>query len=305
MQPLQQQPKEPVMDRFHELTAFAAVVEAGGFSAAARRIGESQSVVSKAVGGLERRLGVQLFNRSTRSVTLTDRGRTYYERIKPLLDEMVQADGELMSSTLDISGLVRIASPSTFGRLHVLPLLPQLLAQYPRLKLDLILSDSVQDLLAENIDLAIRISPVHSLDAIVRRVTNTSLVCVGSRRYFAQHGMPQTPEDLKKHNCIIYNGIEQWRFTGPRGNIDIPVSGNLSSNTVETILSAVRSGVGIGMFYRASLVDELDSPDIVTVLDAFVSETRDVSLIWPHRRFISERVRRVTDFFATALAERM
>jgi DNA-binding transcriptional LysR family regulator len=296
---------EEPMDRFQELTAFVAVVEAGGFSAAARRIGESQSVISKAVGAMEKRLGVQLFKRSTRSVVLTDHGRKYYERTKPLLEEMEQADGELMNSTLEISGPVRIATSSTFGRLHVLPLLPELLSLYPKLKLDLQLSDSVQDLLAENVDLAIRVSPIRSPDAVAKRVTNTSLVCVGSRRYFEQHGMPTTPEELVHHNCIIFNGIENWTFAGPDGKFSIRVSGNLSSNTVETILYAVQAGIGIGMFYGASLVGELRSPDIVTILDQFIAETRDVSLIWPNRKFISAKVRRVTDFFATALAQRL
>ena len=108
------------MDRFHELNAFIAVVEAGGFSAAARRTGDSQSAISKAVGALEKRLGVVLFNRSTRSVTLTDQGQRYYDRTKPLVDEMDEADSELTSSTLNVSGLIRIAAASTFGRLHIL-----------------------------------------------------------------------------------------------------------------------------------------------------------------------------------------
>jgi DNA-binding transcriptional LysR family regulator len=293
------------MDRFHELTAFVAVVEAGGFSAAARRIGESQSAISKSVGALEKRLGVQLFNRSTRSVVLTDRGRTYYERTKLLLEEMAQADGELMRSTLDIAGLVRIATSSTFGRLHVLPLVPELLALHPKLKLDLILSDSVQDLLADGVDLAIRVSPLATPDAVVKRVANTSLVCAGSRRYFDQHGTPGTPEELAHHNCLVFNGNENWTFTGPRGKFSVRVSGNISSNTVETILAAVQDGIGIGMFYRASLVGAFRSPDIVTILDRFMTETRDVSLVWPNRKFISARVRQVTEFFATALAGRI
>ena len=293
------------MDRFHELTAFVAVVDAGGFSAAARRIGDSQSAISKSVNALEKRLGVRLLNRTTRSVTLTDHGRQYYERTKPLLDEMTQVDGELMSSTVELSGLVRIATSATFGRLHVLPLLPQLLTLHPKLRLDLKLADGVQDLLAEGIDLAIRVSPVHSPDAVVKRVTNTSLVCVGSRRYFEQHGMPKTPGDLVDHNCLIYNGMENWTFNGPRGKFGVRVSGNLSSNTVETILSAVQAGVGIGMFYRASLAGEFAHADVVTVLDEYIGETRDVSLIWPSRKFISARVRQVTEFFALALAERI
>ncbi|MYM72281.1 LysR family transcriptional regulator [Duganella sp. FT134W] len=293
------------MDQFQALSAFVAVVEAGGFTAAARRTGESQSVISKSVGALEKRLGVQLFNRTTRSVTLTHHGRLYYERTKPLLDEMAQVNEELISSTVEISGLVRIATSATFGRLHVLPLIPQLLALHPKLKLDLTLSDSVQDLLMEGIDVAIRVSPVQNPDAVVRRVSTTSLVCVGSRSYFAQHGVPATPADLAGHNCLIYNDITSWTFSGPHGTFSVPVTGNLSSNTVETILSAVRAGVGIGMFYRATLAGQSQDPNLMMILEKFIGDSRDVSLIWPHRKFISARVRQVTDFFATALAQRI
>jgi DNA-binding transcriptional LysR family regulator len=292
------------MDRFQELTAFAAVVEAGGFSAAARRTGNSQSAISKSVGALERRLGVQLLTRSTRRITVTDQGRRYYERMKPLLDEMAQADGDIAGSRVEVAGLVRVAASSTFGRLHVLPLVPQLLTLHPKLELDLQLSDSVQDLLAEGVDLAIRVSPLQKPNAVVRKVTSTSLVCVGSRQYFERHRIPRTPEELVHHNCLVFNNMSDWPFVGPQGKFTVAVHGNLSSNTVETILSAVKAGVGIGMFYRASLVDGLRQPDIITVLDEFVGETRDVSLIWPNRKFIPARVRHVTDFFATALAER-
>ncbi|CAM3800749.1 substrate binding domain-containing protein [Bordetella flabilis] len=162
-----------------------------------------------------------------------------------------------------------------------------------------------QDLLAEGVDLAIRISPVYSPDAVVRRVTNASLVCVGARRYFEQHGTPMTPEYLAHHNCIIFNGVEHWAFEGPHGKFSVRVSGNLSSNSVKTILSAVQAGIGIGMFHGASLAAELRNADVVTVLDEFIGETRDVSLIWPNRKFISAKVRQVTEFFASALAERI
>ena len=119
------------MGRFDELNAFIAVVEAGGFSAAARTTGDSQSAISKAIAALEKRLGVRLLNRSTRRVTLTDQGRKYYDRTKPLLDEMQDADSEVARSTLGVSGLIRIAVSGTFGRLHVLPLIPELLEQNP------------------------------------------------------------------------------------------------------------------------------------------------------------------------------
>ncbi len=205
------------MDRFQELNAFIAVVEAGGFTAAARRTGDSQSAISKAIGALERRLGVALFIRSTRSVTLTDQGQRYYDRTKPLLDEMDDADSELTGSTHSVSGPIRIAASGTFGRLHVLPLIPDLLSLNPGLQVDLILSDFVRDMVEDGIDLAIRVGPVNDPDAIVRRVASTPLVCVGSRRYFEQRGMPKTPAELVDHNCLVYRGLTEpthWPFVG-------------------------------------------------------------------------------------------
>ena len=293
------------MDRFDELNAFFAVVEASGFSAAARRIGESQSAISKAVNALEKRLGVALLRRSTRKVTLTDQGRLYYDRMRPLVDEIQVADSELTSTTLEVSGLIRIAAPSTFGRLHVLPLIPGLLARHPGLRIDMVLSDAVRDMVEDRIDLAIRVSPVEEPDSVVRRVAATSLVCAGSRRYFERHGVPRTPADLADHNCLVYREMTDWPFAGPQGPFNLPVRGNLSSNSVETILAGVLAGVGIGMFHRASLVGEFQQSDIVTVLDDFVQQPREVSLIWPKRRFVPTRVRSATDFLAGALAERI
>ena len=292
------------MDRFHEVSAFIAVVEAHGFSAAARRMVETQPAISKAIGALERRLGVVLFNRSTRSVTLTDQGQGYYDRMKPLMEEMEEADGELKGSTAAVSGLVRIAVPTTFGRLHVLPLIPDLLSRNPGLQVDLILSDSTRDMVEDRIDLAIRGGPVHELDAIVRRVAGTELVYVGAPRYFGQHGTPKTPADLVRHNCLVYGGMAEaanWPFVGPEGRFSVPVRGNLSSNSVETIRAAVLAGVGIGLFAEAVVADELRNSGVTKVLESFISDVRDVSLVWPRRRFVPARVRRVTDFFATAL----
>ncbi|WP_347554387.1 LysR family transcriptional regulator [Robbsia sp. KACC 23696] len=293
------------MDRFHELDSFIAVVETGGFSAAARKLGESQSAISKAVNALEKRLGVALLHRSTRKVTLTDQGQKYYERTKPLIDEIQAADGELISSRLDAAGLIRIAAPSTFGRLHVLPLIPDLLSAHPGLRVDLLLSDALRDMVDDRIDLAIRVSPIDDPDSVVRRVAATGLVCVGARGYFARRGVPQVPADLAHHNCLIYGDMTEWAFVGPEGRYTIPVRGNLSSNSVETILSGVRDGVGIGMFHRASLVGEYRSPDLMTVLGPFMNEPRDVSLIWPKRRFVPTRVRLASDFLAAALAEQL
>lgn len=296
------------MDRFHELNAFIAVAESGGFSAAARQTGQAQPAVSKAVAALEKRLGVALFNRSTRSVTLTTQGQRYFDRTRLMIEELDDADNELTNSALQVSGLVRISVASTFGRLHVLPLIPALLRLHPGLDVDLVLSDTLRDMVEDRIDLAIRIGRVDEPDAVVRRVAETPLLCVGSRRYFQNRGVPQTPADLVSHNCLIYGGFceaANWLFVGPDGPFSMPVRGNLSSNSIETIRAGVLAGLGIGFFTEASLAGELAHPDIVTVLDGFVRSVRDVNLIWPKRRFVPARVRRTTEFLADALPKRL
>jgi DNA-binding transcriptional LysR family regulator len=174
--------------------------------------------------------------------------------------------------------------------------------------MDLVLSDFVRDMVEDRINLAIRVGRVDQPDAVVRRVAGTPLVCVGSRRYFEQRGIPKTPAELVDHNCLLYGGLREsanWPFVGPEGQFSVSVRGNLSSNSVETIRTGVLTGVGIGLFTKASLTSELSHAEVVTVLDDFVQGVRDISLVWPKRRFVPARVRRATDYFATALLQRI
>ncbi len=296
------------MDRLSELEAFLAVVETGGFTAAARRTGTSQPAVSKAISALENRLGVALFNRSTRNVTLTDQGQRYFDRMKPLLEEIDDANREVIGSAVDMSGSIRIAVPTTLGRLHILPIIPDLLSRFSRLKVDLVLSDLMRDMVEDRVDLVIRVGSVEEPDAVVRRVAKTPLVCVGSRQYFEKHGIPTKPAQLADHNCLVYGGFKEsanWPFVGPEGHFSVAVRGNLTSNSIETIRAGVRAGVGIGMFTKASLVEELSDPDVVTILGEYVQGTRDISFVWPKRRLVSARVRHVTDFLAALLEARL
>ncbi|WP_245430345.1 substrate binding domain-containing protein [Rhizobium tropici] len=156
----------------------------------------------------------------------------------------------------------------------------------------------------DRVDLVIRVGAVEEPDAIVRRVASTPLVCVGSRQYFEKHGVPTEPAELARHNCLVYGGFEEvanWPFVGPKGHFSVAVRGNLTSNSMETIRAGVLAGVGIGMFTRASLVGELSHPDVVTILDDYVQATRDISFVWPKRRLVPARVKRVTDFLGASL----
>jgi DNA-binding transcriptional LysR family regulator len=159
----------------------------------------------------------------------------------------------------------------------------------------------------DRIDLAIRVGPVDEPDAVVRRVAISPLVCAGSRRYFERHGIPKTPAELVEHNCLLYGGLTEaanWPFVGQEGRFSVPVRGNLWSNSVETIRAAVLGDVGIGLFAKVSLADELRHPDVITILEEFMGDARDISLVWPKRRFVPARVRHVTDFFAEAIPQR-
>jgi DNA-binding transcriptional LysR family regulator len=138
-------------------------------------------------------------------------------------------------------------------------------------------------------------------------VATTPLVCVGSRRYFEHRGIPKTPADLVEHNCLLYSGLTEaanWPFVGQEGRFSVPVQGNLLSNSVETIRTAVLAGVGIGMFAKISLAEELQHPDVISILEEFMGDGRDINLVWPKRRFVPARVRQVTDFFAEAIPPR-
>jgi DNA-binding transcriptional LysR family regulator len=160
----------------------------------------------------------------------------------------------------------------------------------------------------DRIDLAIRVGPVDEPDAVVTRVARTPLVCVGSRRYFEGRGMPKTPADLMNHNCLLYNGLMEstnWPFRGPDGEFSVPVRGNLSSNSVETIRSAVLAGVGIGMFAKVSLADDLQHPDVISLFEEFLVDVRDINLVWPKRRLVPARVRWVTEFFSQRIPGRI
>jgi DNA-binding transcriptional LysR family regulator len=296
------------MDRWDELTAFIAVVEAGGFSSAARRTGVSQPSISKAVAALERRLGVVLLNRGTRSISPTEPGRIYYERAKPLLEEIQEVDAETTHRVRGVSGVLRISAPGTFGRLHVLPLIPEFLKAHPELEVDLILADAMRDMTEDRIDLAIRVGPVTEPDLVARKIAQTRLVYVGSQSYFAAHGRPRVPADLRQHNCLVYGAqrnANAWPFSGPGRAHRVKVAGSLRSNSIEAIRTGVLAGVGVGMMTEASLDAELDVPLIQTVLSEYADFSIDVNIAWPTKRFVPGKVRQATDYLEGAIARRL
>lgn len=292
------------MDQLDELRCFLAVAEAGGFSAAARQTGLRQPSVSKAVAALEHRLGLTLFHRSTRQVSLTESGRLYYDRCRPLLEELEEAAVEAAAGAASASGVLRVSAPATFGRLHLVPILPAFLERHPGLKIDLVLSDTQTDLIREGIDVALRVGRVDDLSAVVRRIARTRLVVVGSNTYFARHGVPLRPEDLRRHNCLVYGrhaGADEWAFNGPEGVQRVSVTGNLRSDSIDAIRAAVAASLGIGAMTQASFISELADGSIREVLGDHGRATMDINAVWTSRRFVPSKVRLFVDHVSRQL----
>lgn len=237
------------MDRFAALRAFTAVVEAHGFSHAARRLGLATSSLTRQVDALEVHLGAQLLNRSTRSVTLTDAGERYFEQATRILAELDEADRGVADDGGPLRGTLRINLPVVFGRLYVVPAIPTFLHAHPGLELEVSLSDSYVNLVEERADLAIRIGNLESSSLIARKLADHRRVLCASPSYLAGRDAPQHPEDLGRHACLVQTfaaGEQAWNFRDAAGQRRrVAVHGALRANNTEMLREAAIGGVGV------------------------------------------------------------
>src|SRR5262245_6078118 len=203
------------MDRLEAMSAFVNVVDQNGFAPAARRLGISASAVTRLVAALEEQLGITLLRRTTRSMTLTDAGARYLERVRPILSELQEAERSAQAERNVPSGRLLVTAPATFGRIHVGPLMAAYLKRHTEVSGELLLSDRIVNLVEEGVDLALRIGQLDDSTLIARRVGATRRVVVASPAYLARRGVPQSPEELRAHDTITFGGLGDsvgWRF---------------------------------------------------------------------------------------------
>ncbi len=280
------------MDRFAALSAFVAVVEQGGFAPAARRLGVAPSSLTRQLNALEEHLGARLMNRSTRSVTLTEEGNQYYQDARRILEELEGADRTVSELSGPPSGLLRVAMPVAFGRLHVGPVLPEFLRAYPNIQLDIRLSDTVADLALERIDMAIRLGPMASPDLIARRLAPHCRVICASPDYLGQHGAPTKPADLAQHNCLQFEyltGNSTWILTREGKSEKVRVSGNLRANGSELLREAAIGGAGLLLMPTWLVGEDMAAGRLMWVLEDWVpTPSASEGAIWaaylPNRR---------------------
>jgi len=294
------------MDRLTSLTAFVRVVDSGGFSAAGRRLNMSTTMVSNHVQALEDRLGARLLHRTTRKVSLTEVGKAYYDRCVQILADIEQADdiaGALQSTP---RGTLRIYTATHIVQ-FVAPVVAQFLATYPEVSVDLSVGERNIDMIEEGFDLAVRLTPPPDSSLIMRSLATWRHVLCCSHGYLEQHGRPQQLSELAERNCVRhvnYPYQDEWRFVDRRGApAAVKVSGNLISNSGETLRMAALGGAGIFLAAGFLVADDLETGRLVRLLPDYRPLEFAMNAVYPHRHHLSAKVRTFIDLLAHHSAE--
>ena len=293
---------------FEALAIFAKVVELRSFAATAAELALSTATVSKAVSRLEERLGARLFNRTSRRIALTDAGRTLAVRAARLLADGELAESEALAQSATPRGLVRLAVPMTFGTKVVAPLLPEFLAAYPEISIDLSLSDATVDLIGEGFDAAIRIATLPDSSLLARRLCGMPRYIVGAPAYFARHGRPTHPLQLGGHRCLGYTYLSTpgvWHFSNAAGEqASVRPAGPLRVNNGEALLPTLIAGLGIGDLPEFICGEALACGQLEAVLADWSQSESGVYLVTPPGGPRPARVEVLMEFLATRLTRR-
>lgn len=295
------------MDSLGALHAFVQAVDAGGFTEAGRKLGLSASAISKAVARLEDRLGARLFHRSTRSITLTPEGSMFLERCRRILCEYEAAELELSRTHAVPQGRLRISLPSM--SMVSIPKLGAFKQLYPRVELELDATDRVVDVIGEGFDAVIRTGEHGDSRLMTRTLGHFRRVIVGSPDYFRQVGIPQTPEELTGHACLVYRyastgKLDQWPLTrmGQPVQIDMPIS--VVTNALEAQIGLAENSLGIACVPDLSVTGQLEQGSLVRVLDSYLETQTKLSVMWPTSRHASPKLRAFVNFAAEILFPR-
>jgi DNA-binding transcriptional LysR family regulator len=294
-------------DKLALFSVFARAVEAGSFSAVARELNTSQPTISRQIASLEDHLGCLLFQRTTRALTLTDDGRTFYALARRTLEVAAEAEEAVGRRRGRPTGVLRLACSGVFGRLHIIPRLPRFRALYPDLQLSISMGDALVDLVSDGIDLAIRIGETRDSTLVSKRIGMTRRAVVATPDYVAKHGMPMHPMDLADHDCVVYDRLltgASWSFNTPQGPLAVPVRGALHVNNTEAVRTAVLQGLGVGYVPLWHFVDgEIESGRLLVALPDFEPVAQPILAVYPSRRYLAPKVRVAIDFFAEEFAQ--
>jgi DNA-binding transcriptional LysR family regulator len=294
------------MDRWLAMEAFVRVVESGTFVGAAERLGMSTSSLSRLVADLEQHLGARLLNRTTRRLSLTESGQSYYERCVTLLADLAEAEAIAGQAAAEPHGTVRITCSHSMAEQRVAPAIASFVARHPAVKFDLVVSDRMVDLVEEGFDLAVRVGPVGSDRLVARRLGTMQLLLCAAPSYLERRGVPGSLEDMAEHDGLTYaysSTPRVWRLIGADGRVhEVRVAGKLHANSGEALRSAAMAGLGLIYEPDFLLADALRRGQLVRVLPEYTGATGDIWAVYPSRRHLSLKVRLFVEHVAQAFA---
>jgi len=287
------------MDLVSAMRTYRQVVDSASFTAAAQLLGLSKAAVSKQISDLEAHLGAALLHRTTRRLNVTEAGQLYYERCQRLLDDLDLAEAEMRNLQTEPTGRLRISAPGNFGEAVLGPIICELQKRYPKITLQVELSNRFVDLLEEGFDAAIRIrTTLPDSSLIARRLAPVDRIAVAAPSYLKRHGTPKQPAELAQHNCLIYTlstAPHDWTFNTPSGQQTVRVNGNIQSNNSQLLLEPLRAGSGIALLPAFFVGPDIVSGKLRRILEDFPIDRHDLYVVYPHNRHQSPKVRVLVD----------
>jgi len=292
------------MDRLHGILVFLRIVEVGTLSGAARALGVSTSAVSAALARLERKLAVRLLNRTTRRLGVTAEGAEFYARCKQITAELEEAELIVGRAGRVPSGRLRVGMPSALGRMWIVPHLPEFVRNYPSVSLEIVCSDYVPYTIENGLDLSVQVGELHASRLAVRRLAAIRYVVCAAPGYFADRGMPQTPEELMGHACLTYrrprNGLlREWRFKSGSAVRHVVMNGVMTFNSGEALVAAAAAGLGIIQVAEYYAQPLLESGELVEILADYKAKGYDISAVFPQQQRVAPKLRVFVDFLVS------
>ena len=295
------------MDKLDSMAVLLAVVEAGSLSAAARQLAMPLATVSRKVAALEAHLKTRLLHRTTRHLALTEAGSAYVAACRRILDEICEAERTATGEYATPKGELTVTAPMMFGRLHIVPVVAEFLAQYPEIEINLVLTDRVMHLMDEHVDVAVRIGELPDSGLMATGVGKVRRVVCASPAYLARHGAPLTPAELAAHDCISFEVMESrraWVFGAARSAQAVPVHSRLAVNTVDAAIAAATLGVGLVRVMSYQVMDALRNDTLRIVLEPFETRPLPVSLVHKGQAPLPLKLRAFLDFVTPRLRAR-
>lgn len=285
------------MDKLRAMEIFVRIVDSGSLTAAADALGMSLPAVVRSLAALEGSVGVRLLHRTTRRSSLSDEGREYYEGCRRALAEVDAADAMMSARRSEPKGRLRLTAPVIYGRLHVAPVVAELITRYSAMEVDLLLLDRVVDMVEEGIDVAVRIGQLPESTLVARAIGDTRRVLCAAPTYLRRAGTPRVPTDLTQHRTVLSTGLSstgEWSF-GAKPPLRVPIRPTLRTNHLDAAIDACLRGVGCGQFLHYQVEHLLRAGKLKCVLVAFEPPPLPIQIVYPHARLLSTNVRAFID----------